>query len=109
MYIIQHKQQDKNVPILTFFVISMAPHVGLEGGTVVLINFNNNNNDNNNKNNNNSNDNNNNNINNVFSLRGLHINYKMNSSNIWSSVKLNKKEHIYSRWLRAPLTLHETR
>ena len=61
----------------------MVPHVGLEGGTVVLINFNNNDN---NKNNN------------VFSLRALHIKYKMNLSNKWSSVKLNKKEHIYSTW-----------
>ena len=61
----------------------MVPHVGLEGGTVVLINFNNNDNHKNN---------------NVFSLRGLHIKYKMNLSNKWSSVKFNKKEHIYSTW-----------
>ena len=36
--------------------------------------------------------------NNVLSLRGLHIKYKMNLSNKWSYVKLNKKEHIYSTW-----------
>ena len=57
---------------------------------MVLINFNNNNNNSNNNNNN------------VFSLRGLHIKYKMNVSNIWSSVKLNKKEHIYSTWQTLP-------
>ena len=49
---------------------------------------------NNNNNNNNNNDNN----NNVFILEDYILSTTMNLSNIWSSVKLNKKEHIYSTW-----------
>ena len=76
--------------IVIIFIIRVSPKTSNYND-----NNNNKNNNNNNKNNNNNNNNNNKYI--VFSLRGLHIKFEKDLFNIWSSVKLNKKEQIYSK------------